>query len=108
MYQRPIQSVNYFKSYRANKLKSTDRQTDRQTHLRKPFRVQRVSKRGHLTKTGGCHISHKSNTFSDENVKSRKNSNYRTVGLTFFKKIGNVKFFYNIAQFYSNMIYIDF
>ena len=31
MYQRPIQSVNSFKSYRANKLKSTDRQTDRQT-----------------------------------------------------------------------------
>ena len=47
------------------KLKSTDRQT----HSRKPFfRVQRVSKRGHLTKTGG-HKLHKSNTFSDENVK---------------------------------------
>ena len=28
----------------------------------------------------------------------------KTVGLTFFKKIGNVKFFYNIAQFYSNMM----
>ena len=38
--------------------KSTDRHTDRytcrQTHSRKPFfRVQRVSKRGHLTKTWG-------------------------------------------------------
>ena len=39
--------------------KSTDRRTDpqphsRHTHLRKPFfRVQRVSKREHLTKTGG-------------------------------------------------------
>ena len=36
MYQRPIQSVNSFKSYRTNKLKSTDiqtyRQADRQTH----------------------------------------------------------------------------
>ena len=70
MYQVSIQSVNSFKSYRANKLKSTDRHTDRQTHSRKPFfRVQRVSKRGHLTKTGGVPILHKSNTFSDENVK---------------------------------------
>ena len=50
---------------------------DRQTHSRKPFfRVQRISKRGHLIKTGGgggggggCHILHKFNTFSDENVK---------------------------------------
>ena len=32
----------------------------------------------------------------------------KTVGLTIFKKIGNVEFFYNIAQFYSNMMYIDF
>ena len=37
------------------------------------------SKRGHLTKTGGggggggCPILHKSNTFSDENVKTMKN-----------------------------------
>ena len=69
VYQRPIQSVNSFKSYRANKL-YIYRQTD--THSRKPFfRVQRVSKRGHLTKPGGggCQILHKSNTFSDENVK---------------------------------------
>ena len=45
-------------------------QTDRQTHSQKPFfRVQRVSKRGHLTKKGGGLILHKSNTFSDENVK---------------------------------------
>ena len=44
--------------------------TDKQTPSRKPFfRVQWVSKRGHLTKTGGGgHILHKSNTFSDENV----------------------------------------
>ena len=34
--------------------RQTARQTDRQTPSRKPFfRVQRVSKRGHLTKTGG-------------------------------------------------------
>ena len=50
--------------------KSTDRQTDRQIHSRKPFfRVQRDSKREHLTKTGEGPILHKSNTFSDENVK---------------------------------------
>ena len=55
--------------------KSTDRQIhrqpDRQAHSRKPFfRVQRVSKRGPLTKKrgGGGHILHKSNTFSDVNV----------------------------------------
>ena len=49
----------------------TDRQTDIQTLLRNlDFRVQGVSKRGHLTKTGGGGpILHKSNTFSDENVK---------------------------------------
>ena len=43
---------------------------DRQTHSRKPFfRVQRVSKRGHFTKTGwGGPILNKSNTFSNENV----------------------------------------
>ena len=49
-----------------------DRSTDRQTHSRKRvFRVQRVSKRGYLTKTGGWgggHIFHKSNTFSYGNV----------------------------------------
>ena len=52
--------------------KSTDRHTDRQTHSRKPFfRVQRFSKRGHLTKTGEgeCQIAHKSNTFSGKIVK---------------------------------------
>ena len=84
---KAIQSVNSFKSYRANKLKSTVRHTDRQTdiqtdiqtdrqpHSRKPlFRVQRVSKRGHFTKTGGGgHILHKSNTFSDENGKNQTN-----------------------------------
>ena len=78
MYQKSIQSVNSFKSYRANKLKSTDRQsyrhtdpferivrflskvivyTDRQTdtipktifsHL-----TQEVIKRGDLMKNGG-------------------------------------------------------
>ena len=32
----------------------------------------------------------------------------KTVGLIFFKKIGNVKFLYNIPQFYANMMYIDF
>ena len=32
----------------------------------------------------------------------------KTVSLTFFKKIGNNKFLKNIAQFYSNMMYIDF
>ena len=38
--------------------KSTDRQTDGQTHSRKPFfRAQRFSKRGHLRKTGGSHFA---------------------------------------------------
>ena len=51
----------------------TDKQTDGQRHSRKPFHwVQRVSKRGYLTKTGGggVPILHKSNIFSDETVKN--------------------------------------
>ena len=64
--------------------KSTD--TDRQAYSRKTFiRVQRVSKFGHLTKTRGGgplpHILHKSNTFSDENVKMLRHKIIR------FKKI---------------------
>ena len=44
--------------------------TDRQTHSRQSFFwVQRVSKRGHLKRGGGGNILHKSNIFSDENVK---------------------------------------
>ena len=50
--------------------KSTDK-----IHSQKPFfQVQRVSKRGNLTKTGGGrrggYILHKSNTFSVDNIKS--------------------------------------
>ena len=42
-----------YKSTDTQSHKQTDTQADRQTHSRKPFfRVQRVSKRGHLTKTG--------------------------------------------------------
>ena len=35
----PIQSVNSFKCYRANKLKSTDRQTDIQTDIQTYIRI---------------------------------------------------------------------
>ena len=51
---------------------STDPQKD--IHSQKAFfRVQRISKRGDFTKTGWGvgHILHKSNTFSDENVKDQ-------------------------------------
>ena len=68
------------------KLTNYKTQTDRQICEKKFFRVQRVSKRGHLTKTGGggCHILHKSNTFSDENVKMcfRYEEDGRTLSLT--------------------------
>ena len=70
VYQRPIQSVNSFKSYRANKLKSTDRQTYRQTDTfaKTIFSGSEGLKTWTFDKNGG-HILHKSNTFSDENVK---------------------------------------
>ena len=67
MYQRPIQSVNSFKSYRANKLKSTDRQTD--TFAKTIFSGSEGLKTWTFDKNRGGHILHKSNTFSDENVK---------------------------------------
>ena len=71
MYQRRIQSVNSFKSYRANKLKSTDRQTDTQTDtfVKTIFSGSGGLKTWTFDKNGGGPILHKSNTFSDENVK---------------------------------------
>ena len=86
--------VNSFKSYRANKLKSTDRQTNRQTDRQTDIQTYRHTdtqtdtfaktifsgSEGLKTWTfdknggeGGCHILHKSNTFSDENVKINRN-----------------------------------
>ena len=69
----PIQSVNSFKSYRANKLKSTDRQThrtDRQTDTfaKTIFSGSEGLKTWTFDKNRVGHILHKSNTFSDENV----------------------------------------
>ena len=52
MYQRPIQSVNSFKSYRANKL-LVNTQTDTFVKRASFFRVQWVSKREDLTKKKG-------------------------------------------------------
>ena len=68
MYQRPIQSGNSFKSYRANKLKSTDRHI-RENH----FFGFRGSQNVDIWKKRGGPILHKSNTFSDENVKIKLN-----------------------------------
>ena len=70
MYQVSIQSVNSFKSYRANKLKSTDRQTDTQTDIfaKTIFSGSEGLKTWTFDKNGGGPILHKSNTFSDENV----------------------------------------
>ena len=87
MYQVSIQSVNSFKSYRANKLKiytQTDRQTDRQTHRQTDRQTDKQTdtfvktifsgsgglKTWTFDKNGGGPILHKSNTFSDENVKN--------------------------------------
>ena len=77
MYQVSIQSVNSFKSYRANK--STDRHTERQTDRQTDTQTDTFAKtifsgsEGLKTRTfdkngGGGPILHKSNTFSDENV----------------------------------------
>ena len=52
--------------------------TDRQTLSEKPFLLtQGVSKRGDLMKNGRGQILHKSNTFSDKNIKihALKNNN---------------------------------
>ena len=70
MYQVSIQSVNSFKSYRANKLKSTDRHTDRQTDTfaKTIFSGSEGLKTWTFDKNGEAQILHKSNTFSDENV----------------------------------------
>ena len=56
--------------------RSIGTQTNKQTHSRKLFfRVQRVSKRGHLTKTGGGQILDTFHTFSDEDVKIYNDKN---------------------------------
>ena len=72
MYQVSIQSVNSFTSYRANKLKSIDRHTDRQTDTfaKTIFSGSEGLKTWTFDKNGGGGgpILHKSNTFSDENV----------------------------------------
>ena len=74
MYQISIQSVNSFKSYRANKLKiytQTDsRQTD--TFVKTIFSGSGGLKTWAFDKNRGGPILHKSNTFSDKNVKTLK------------------------------------
>ena len=88
MYQVSIQSVNSFKSYRANKLKiytqtDRDRHTDR--HIRKNhFFEFRGSQNVDIWQKRGDPILHKSNTFSDENVKNWTLLYYETNFLNIF------------------------
>ena len=74
-YQRPIQSVNSFKSYRAKQ--TINRQTD--TFAKTIFSGSEGLKTWTFDKKkagGGGHILHKSNTFSDVNVKRKLNITY--------------------------------
>ena len=69
--QSILSKVIVLTSYKSTD-RHTDRHTERQTHWRKPFfRVEGLKtwtfdKNGGV---GGVHILHKSNTFSDENVR---------------------------------------
>ena len=67
--------INSFKSYRANKQKFTDRQTD--TFAKTIFSGSEGHKTWTFQKNGEDHILHKSNTFSDENVKNSVCKNER-------------------------------
>ena len=75
MYQRPIESVKSFKSYHANKLLVC-----RHTHTfaKTIFSGSKGLKTGTFDKNGGggCHILHKSKTFSDENIITQININW--------------------------------
>ena len=62
VYQRPIQSVKSFKSYRANKLKSTDRHRQTDTFAKTIFLGSEGLKTWTFDKNGGGPILHK-NTF---------------------------------------------
>ena len=101
MYQSTNQSVNSFKSYRANKLKSTGRQPDIQTDTfaKTIFSGSKGLKTWTFDKNGGGagQIIHISNIFSNENV--IKNCDFRPKNERYEKmlksKIVHLKEIYN-------------